>query len=152
MGASYYGKPGTWKKGGKAVKAILQKNTGIDFKDTVIVDGSGLSRYNLITPEKLVALLHYAYHNEKIRNDFYSSLPIAAIDGTLQNRMKQVKPSPKVHAKTGTMHGVSALSGYVETKSKQTLIFSIIYNGIPGKIRPYYNLEDKLCAEIAARG
>jgi serine-type D-Ala-D-Ala carboxypeptidase/endopeptidase (penicillin-binding protein 4) len=149
MGANYFGKPGTWQKGAKAVKAILKKHTRIDLNDAVIVDGSGLSRYNLISPEKLVALLQYAYTDPRVSQIFYDALPAAGIDGTLENRMKQFQPTPDVHAKTGTMRGVSALSGYIKTKSQQTLIFSMMINGIPSQLDPYYELEDRICGVIA---
>ena len=76
-------------------------------------DGDGESRYDLITPAQVIKVLYYAQHNRKIRSYFRVALPIAGIDGTLQNRLKQHGVRHVVIAKTGSMTGVSSLSGYV---------------------------------------
>jgi D-alanyl-D-alanine carboxypeptidase/D-alanyl-D-alanine-endopeptidase (penicillin-binding protein 4) len=113
--------------GPQAVKAVLTP-LGVDPHDYQQVDGSGLSRQNSATPAALVATLR-AMHSISYRGDiFYTSLPVAGISGTLKNRLRNTSAQGRVHAKTGTLSGVSALSGYVENPEYGTLVFSIIVN------------------------
>lgn len=90
-------------------------------------DGSGMSRYNLMAPELFVSLLE----RERRRPDFavfLASLPVAGVDGTLAARMRGTPLEGRVRAKTGTLSGVRALSGYLETAAGETLVFSMIVN------------------------
>ena len=89
------------------------------------VDGSGLSRYNQITPNALVSVLKEIYlevGNEKL----YQMLPESGASGTLENSFNKL--SGKIHAKTGSMQHVYNLSGYFETNSGKTLLFSFMNN------------------------
>lgn len=90
-------------------------------------DGSGLSRYNLLTPRAVVSLLGAA---EKLNGSraFYDALPIAGTDGTLKNRMAKTRAADNVRAKTGTFSIASCLSGYVTTRDGQRLAVSILIN------------------------
>src|SRR5690606_12533735 len=94
-------------------------------------DGSGLSRYNLVTPRNIVSLL-VQMEKEKEGAAFYSALPIAGVDGTIKNRMKNTPAENNVRAKTGTFSIVNCLSGYVTTRDGQRLAVSILTNGIEG--------------------
>ncbi|MEO1095642.1 MAG: D-alanyl-D-alanine carboxypeptidase [Cyanobacteria bacterium J06638_28] len=91
------------------------------------VDGSGLSRGNKAKPSTFVALLK-AMHTTDESELFYNSLPVSGINGTLRNRFKGTPLQGQVHAKTGTLRGVRALSGYVETPAYGTVVFSIVVN------------------------
>ena len=144
IGQKYYKEPGTWQNGLSALKKILQP-TGIDFKHCLINDGAGLSRYNLVTPKQFSQLLYYAYQHPPIRDTLMKALPIGGHDGTLIARMHNAAHGQRVHAKTGTMTGVSALAGYLRTQHHDTLIFTIMINGFIGKARPANHLEDRLC-------
>ncbi len=100
---------------GKSVAKFLDT-----FSDTILpdyklrmVDGSGLSRYNLISPVEIVTILNKAYKDISIRPEFMSLLPISGLDGTISRRLKDKKY--KIRAKTGVMTGISALSGYAFT-------------------------------------
>ena len=114
-------------------------NAGIAVVDSVIgtwglaarqlsqADGSGLSRYNLVAPELLVAIL------ERMRTSpnaevFYNALPVAGVDGTLKNRMRNTPLQGNVHAKTGTVSNVRSLSGYLTTAAGEPIVFSMIVN------------------------
>ncbi|MDB9311870.1 D-alanyl-D-alanine carboxypeptidase [Spirulina sp. CS-785/01] len=91
------------------------------------VDGSGLSRQNVATPLSLVETLKvmkYAYGS----NIFYASLPVAGRSGTLRNRFRATPAEGRVRAKTGTLRGVRALSGYMEHPQYGQLVFSILVN------------------------
>ncbi|PQV64172.1 D-alanyl-D-alanine carboxypeptidase [Abditibacterium utsteinense] len=105
------------------------KQSGVPTAGLRFSDGSGLSRYDLVTPIAVAKLLGAA---EKIRGGaaFYDALPIAGVDGTLKNRMKGSAAEKNVHAKTGSFSVVSTLSGYVTTRDGQRLAVSILTNGI----------------------
>lgn len=100
---------------------------GVNPNSFYLADGSGLSRRNVATPRALVDTLTAMYSTGN-RDIFLASLPTAGISGTLRNRMKQTPAQGTVHAKTGTLKGVRALSGYMEHPSYGTLVFSIIVN------------------------
>jgi len=148
MGELYYHQPATWQNGAKAVKAILQNQTQINLKDAVIMDGSGLSRYNLASPQQTAQLLNYLYHDFPITYEFISALPIAGEDGTLINRMKQQNLNSIVRAKTGGMTGVNSLSGYLMNKNQQLLIFSLMMDNYKGSQRTYHDLTDRLIKQL----
>jgi D-alanyl-D-alanine carboxypeptidase/D-alanyl-D-alanine-endopeptidase (penicillin-binding protein 4) len=90
-------------------------------------DGSGLSRANLATPDTLVNVLKQMSHSRNWAV-FYYSLPSAGQSGTLINRLKAPEVQGKVRAKTGTLSGVRALSGYLQHPEYGTLVFSILVN------------------------
>ncbi|MEM1368225.1 MAG: D-alanyl-D-alanine carboxypeptidase/D-alanyl-D-alanine-endopeptidase, partial [Cyanobacteria bacterium P01_H01_bin.15] len=112
--------------GAWAAKQALTE-MGISPEGFRIADGSGLSRNNFTTPRTLVNLLR-AMHSDQNRDVFLSSLPVAGVSGTLRNRMRQTSAQGAVYAKTGTLRGVRALSGYLENPHHGTLIFSILVN------------------------
>jgi D-alanyl-D-alanine carboxypeptidase/D-alanyl-D-alanine-endopeptidase (penicillin-binding protein 4) len=134
---------GSWKNWNHVVNHMLNE-LNINNNSIVIVDGSGLSHKNRLTPRIIVEILRKVYElPSNIKNAFINSLPISGIDGTLKNRMKGTVAEGKVKAKTGTLHNVSALSGYIEIPNKETLVFSFIANNItsPDKVK---FLEDKI--------
>jgi serine-type D-Ala-D-Ala carboxypeptidase/endopeptidase (penicillin-binding protein 4) len=106
---------------------------GVRKGDVLLEEGSGLSRRDVITPEATVTLLS---HMSRSRwSDVYrSALPVAGVDGTLQNRMKGTAAAGNVRAKTGTLRYVYTLSGYVTTAAGERVAFSIMLNN-------YYNAE-----------
>ncbi len=144
LGHGFFHKPGTWQSGEKAVVNILTPKVNIDFKKMRIVDGSGLSRYNLVSPAQLVAVLRYAYHDEKINHAFTNSLSVAGADGTLRYHMSNLKG--RVYAKTGNMEGVSSLVGYIRTASQGNVAFAITINSFLNNHQKYRQLQDNICA------
>jgi len=123
--------------------------TGIDFSKTVISDGSGQSRYDLVTPQQLTQVLYAVYKNPKLQQDFIDALPIAGIDGTMRYRMGNFKPLiGKIQAKTGSMKGISTLAGYETTASGHKVIFAIMVNNIVGKLPAARAMEDKMCVAM----
>lgn len=137
MGAQYKGIPGTWDKGSIVISEFLNE-AGIDngFK---VVDGSGLSLLNRVSPETLTDILSYAYENKIISTEFVDSLPVAGVDGTLKKRFRQSDVQGRVKAKTGYLKNVRALSGYVFTKKGDVLVFSILSNGFGWKTKELQN-------------
>ncbi len=113
--------------GGAAVAKRILAELGVNLNGFHFADGSGLSRRNLATPRAIVDTLKAMYYSPQ-RDVFLASLPTAGISGTLRNRMKQTPVEGIVHAKTGTLTGVRALSGYLEHQDYGMLVFSIIAN------------------------
>ena len=106
---------------------------GVRKGDVLLEEGSGLSRRDVITPEATVALLGHMSRS-RWADVYRNALPIAGVDGTLQNRMKGTAAAGNVRAKTGTLRYVYSLAGYVTTAAGERLAFSIMLNN-------YYNAE-----------
>lgn len=128
MGRREYAE-GSWDKGLEALIAELG-SMGMERGKVKLKDGSGLSHGTLISPRQIVHLL-YEIQNEEWYPEFEHSLPIAGrkdryVGGTLKDRMAGYP----VKAKTGTIEGVSTLSGYMENASGKKLIFSIMLNNL----------------------
>lgn len=116
----------TAEAGLQVLKATLTE-LGVDPDTYQLGDGSGLSRQSLVSPQALVQTLRamaFSPHAQLYR----SSLPIAGASGTLRGRFRETSAANAVQAKTGTLTGVSALSGYVANPEYETLVFSIIVN------------------------
>ncbi len=101
---------------------------GVAPGDLIQRDGSGLSRYDYVTPAALVTILAHVDRDARLKEPFEASLPIAGRDGSLANRMKGTAAEDNARAKTGSMSNVRALSGYVTTRDGDPLVFSIIAN------------------------
>ena len=114
----------------------------------VIADGSGLSHSNKTTPVTVTDILRLAYHDEKVFPVLYESLPIAGVDGTLGGRMRNSAAHRNVRAKTGTVSGVSTLSGYVKASNGHMLAFSILVNSVSSS-DVGRQLQNLLCIDMA---
>jgi D-alanyl-D-alanine carboxypeptidase/D-alanyl-D-alanine-endopeptidase (penicillin-binding protein 4) len=116
----------TGEIGLKELKTALTQ-LGVNPNSYILADGSGLSRHNLISPEALVQTLRFMA-NSPAASIYRQSLPIAGESGTLKNRFNSTPNRVILQAKTGTLSGVSALSGYIEVPDYEPLVFSIIVN------------------------
>lgn len=143
IGAEVMGEPGTWKKGREAIAEFLGEIMD-EPPAHRFVDGSGLSRYNLLNAELLTRLLVYMYHNFELMPEFLASLPIAGVDGTLKNRMQGVSAEKVLRAKTGTLSGVSALAGYTVTADDEVFAFGILISHYVGPARSARSIQDKI--------
>ena len=148
VGAVQGGEPGTAAKGIRALQNFLQQ-MGIDSTSYYVVDGSGVSRYDVITADLLVRLLTAMYGDFSVRSEYLTSLPIAGVDGTIQNRMKGTAAQGKLRAKTGSLRGVSSLSGYVPTQDGDVLAFSILMQNFIGTAAPYRAAQDSIGVWLA---
>jgi serine-type D-Ala-D-Ala carboxypeptidase/endopeptidase (penicillin-binding protein 4) len=112
-----------------AINQSLQQ-LGIEPEEYVLVDASGLSRQNLVTPQTLVKVLQLMsqHSDRKIAQAYRQSLAIAGTKGTLKKRFINTPIANNLWAKTGTLTGVGALAGYLKTQSNETLVFSILVN------------------------
>jgi serine-type D-Ala-D-Ala carboxypeptidase/endopeptidase (penicillin-binding protein 4) len=116
--------------------------------EAVVRDGSGLARYDYVSPQTLVRILD-AMRRSPSFNVFYDALPIAGVDGTLENRMKGTPADSNVHAKTGSVALARSLSGYVTTADKHMLIFSFLANNWTTPTREVEHVQDAILARIA---
>lgn len=125
------------------IKQLMRK-TGLDASMCKIADGSGLSLYNYVSAEMEVKLMRYAYNNSNIYLHLYPSLPVAGQDGTLRKRMNNSFTAGNVHAKTGTVTGISSLAGYLTAANGHVLCFAIINQGVLHG-RNGRSFQDKVC-------
>jgi D-alanyl-D-alanine carboxypeptidase/D-alanyl-D-alanine-endopeptidase (penicillin-binding protein 4) len=122
-------------------------SAGIDPDDVIQSDASGLSRHDLVTPRAVVALLTLA-RSQPWFQTYYDSLPVAGVDGTLEDRMKNTPAAGHIHAKTGSVEHVRTLSGYGETASGRRLIFSFLSNNQGGKNHEAADALTGLCVAM----
>ena len=131
-----------------AVKAFL-RGAGIEPRSQVVqADGSGLSRHDYITANSTVQLLTYM-STHRYANVFRDALPIAGVDGTLRTRLRGTAAAGNLRAKTGTINGVAALSGYVTTAAGEHLVFSIILNNYPEESTARRTFIDSIAVLLA---
>lgn len=134
--------------GGRAVAQTILQGWGVAPGALVQVDGSGLSRYNYVTPESLIAILVHVDRDERLRAPFAASLPVAGSDDALA-RFRGTAADGKVRAKNGSMTGVRALSGYVTTAGGETLAFSILANNFEGPAAVITSATDAVVVKLA---
>jgi D-alanyl-D-alanine carboxypeptidase/D-alanyl-D-alanine-endopeptidase (penicillin-binding protein 4) len=118
---------GTFESGRRAVREILS-GWGIPPDAHVLVDGSGLSRYNYVTARTITTILERMHRDERHRAAFEATLPIAGKDGTIATRLRRTRAEGNAIAKTGSIANVRSLSGYVRTRDGEQLVFSILTN------------------------
>ena len=138
----------TAESGRATVRSVLQ-GWGLEPAGLIQADGSGLSRYNFVTPETLVTILLHIDRDNRLREPFEASLPIAGRDGTLAGRMQRTAAEGNARAKTGTMTRVRALSGYVQTADNEPVVFSIIANNFDATADVITHTEDAIVARLA---
>ena len=118
---------GTTQAGLTAVRECLT-GWGVPMNGLVLVDGSGLSRYNYLTVSAITSMLAHVWRDERLRGPFVADLPVGGEDGTLDTRMRGTPLARNVQAKTGSLSNVRALSGYLARADGEKLVFSIIVN------------------------
>lgn len=141
IGLQSRGAPGTLKKG---LEVIREEATlmGINRNGFKINSGSGLSRDNRMSASQFIIMFYDAYKNFAVFPELMSSLPIAAVDGTLRKRMHDSAAARRLRGKTGTIFGVSSLTGVVQSKGGELLAYAVILNdnsAEPGALKPWQN-------------
>lgn len=149
IAAAQTGRQGTSEAGLHEVRLFMSE-VGIDTTQMALADGSGDSRYNLISPGHIVQLLEYMYYDFSLRPEFITSLPIAGVDGTLRHRMRGTSAYGKLRAKTGTLRGVSTLSGYTTMAQGEPVAFSIMIAHYVGSSWRMRRIQDKIGSVISA--
>jgi len=142
------------------LKRTVSAADGIKYTDSLIalagmkkgnyriVDGSGLSFYNLISSELIIEVLKFIHSNPRLYPVILNSLPIAGVDGTLSERMKEFAHLKNIYAKTGTMSGTSCLAGYLYTTHGHLMAFSIAMQNFTGSSKRMRSIQDDICRAI----
>jgi D-alanyl-D-alanine carboxypeptidase/D-alanyl-D-alanine-endopeptidase (penicillin-binding protein 4) len=136
-------KPGTWPAGAATIQRWLEAEVGVEAGTVRIVDGSGLSRYNTISPSITVQVLRKAW-NSSWKSAFFDSLPVYSV--ALPSDAKSTRDL--IHAKPGGMSGVSTLGGYVQGLDGRWYIFAYFANGYVGSNADVSALRQKLMTEV----
>ncbi len=138
-----FGRAGSFDEGAKVVQATLRR-LGMDENSYGYKDGSGLSRYNYVSPAQLVTILrNMCYH--RYGSIFRETLPIAGVDGTMDYRLKGTLAQGRISAKTGTISNARCLSGYATTRDGETLIFSTMFNNFLCDVNVVMDVQDRIC-------
>lgn len=148
LGAETCGR-GTWERGVRAVEGFLSQ-VGLEPGSYQLADGSGLSRANRFTPRQLTRLLRFM-HGHRWGAELRDSLPRGGEPGTsLEDRLTEPRYGSRVAAKTGTLDGVSALSGYVWGRSGRLYAVSVLVNG--GAVWRARRLQDTIVRTLVDHG
>jgi serine-type D-Ala-D-Ala carboxypeptidase/endopeptidase (penicillin-binding protein 4) len=137
---------GTTAAGVTVARSVLEQMIGADARNLHLVDGSGLSAANRATASALAQLLARTARDPTLGPPLRQALAIAGVDGTLRDRPVG---SDRVLAKTGSLDGVSSLSGYATTKSGGNFAFSILMNGPHLDEAEAHRAQDTIAALIA---
>jgi D-alanyl-D-alanine carboxypeptidase/D-alanyl-D-alanine-endopeptidase (penicillin-binding protein 4) len=138
-----------WPDGAKIISEWLVEKAKLEPGSFRYVDGSGLSRYNLISADSSVRLLQYLKQSDNF-DPFFASLPTTAVkldEADLLGASDQAK-APRVSAKGGSMSSVSTMSGYLRTLDGRLLAFSLLANGFIGDNEPVFDLRQQVWREL----
>lgn len=150
LSEKYFSLPASTEKGLKLVDSLILA-AGFRPNNYRIVDGSGVSHYNLLSAELTLGVLKLFYYKyPELHQILENSFPFAGIDGTLRNRMKSSAAQNKVKAKTGTFSGVSTLSGYAYAQNGEVFAFSIYIQNHYQKSQRVHEIQNKICEILAS--
>lgn len=144
----HFGKEGSFEEGAKIVKQTLRR-FGLEDDSYSFMDGSGLCRYNYISPAQLAKILRNMYYH-RYGEIYRNTLPIAGVDGTIDYRMKGTVAQNNIFAKTGTISNVRCLSGYAITKDGETLVFSTMFNNFLCSVNVVMDVQDRICMLLSS--
>jgi serine-type D-Ala-D-Ala carboxypeptidase/endopeptidase (penicillin-binding protein 4) len=150
LGAQMFKESGTWSNGVEAVRRFLKTEVGIAPDQYIMRNGSGLNDTNRFTAGQVVRLLDYIYRTREIAYEMIPSLGVSGATGTVRKRMTGEGVSHKVRVKTGTLTGVTALSGYVMSRDRVVVAFTILVNGLTVSPRRANNEVDKIVEALSS--
>jgi D-alanyl-D-alanine carboxypeptidase/D-alanyl-D-alanine-endopeptidase (penicillin-binding protein 4) len=150
-GRIQYPKGIRFKDAAKFLQNFVSRKFGMFSASFNIVDGCGLSMYDMCSPQFMVDMLSLIYKNQDLYSIMYKSLPISGVDGTLKTRLNNKTTLNKVHAKTGSVTGSCTLAGYIHTADGRDLAFCIMNEGAV-KMVPSRNVQDKICTVLCELG
>lgn len=135
-----------------SARAVVERQLaawGIPSEGAAIRDGSGLSRHDYLSPRTVVRVLTVMQSHPAF-DAFYAALPIAGVDGTIENRMRNTPAAGNLRAKTGFVDKARSLSGYVNTTDGHQLVFAILCNNFAGSVRDVERVQDAIGAYLAS--
>lgn len=141
----------TFRDAAKFLQNYVSRKFGMFSASYNIVDGCGLSMYDLCSPQFIVDMLTLIYRDENLYPILYKSLPIAGVDGTLKARLSDKTTLNKVHAKTGSVTGSCTLAGYIHTADGRDLAFCIMNEGAV-TMAPSRKIQDQICTLLCELG
>ena len=145
LAESFDSTPVSAAEGIRVIDSLLTLS-GVGKYEYVIADGSGVSRYNLLSADIILSVLKFVYYNyQNLFELYFNSLPVAGLDGTLADRMVDSPAQGNVHAKTGTLQGVSCLSGYVKGRNNHLIAFSILEQNFINRLSFARSIQDQIC-------
>jgi D-alanyl-D-alanine carboxypeptidase/D-alanyl-D-alanine-endopeptidase (penicillin-binding protein 4) len=146
LGALHFGRPGTTAKGLKVMGEYLGK---LGFKPGAfqVLDGSGLSRGNRLSAHQFIRTLRQVRENLGLYPEFISALGVMGVDGNVKKRMNGEENAPRARVKTGTLKGVSALSGYFQAEDGELFAFSILMNDLQCGNGQALQIQDRIVRE-----
>lgn len=141
----------TFKDAAKFQQNFVGRKFGMVTSAFNVVDGCGLSPYDMCSPRFLVDMLTLIYKDSKLFPIMSKSLPVSGVDGTLKTRMSDKTTLNKVRAKTGSVTGACTLAGYVRTADGRDLAFCIMNEGAV-KMAPSRKIQDRICTVLCELG
>jgi D-alanyl-D-alanine carboxypeptidase/D-alanyl-D-alanine-endopeptidase (penicillin-binding protein 4) len=137
--------------GGIARVAGWLAQIGVTTAGLRLGNGSGLYDANRVSARQIVQVLRYCHRDFRIASDFLASLAVMGSDGTTASRLATSDARRWIRAKTGTLDGISALSGYAGTLGRAPIAFAVLINGLaPGHAAAAREAQDRI-AELLAR-
>lgn len=146
LAADQFGPPGTTENGVKIIESYM-KSLGYSPPRFTLVDGSGLSRQNRLSPDQIVSVLRAVYKDLSVYPELIASLAVMGLDGSVQDRMNGNPAARRARVKTGTLNSVSAISGYFQSQGGEKFVFSIMMNDLKCNNNAALKLQDKILRE-----
>ncbi|HEY4220992.1 MAG TPA: D-alanyl-D-alanine carboxypeptidase/D-alanyl-D-alanine-endopeptidase [Myxococcota bacterium] len=152
MGAEVMGAPGTFANGLAVAHKFLEEKVGFERGSYKYDNGSGLNDVNRFTSREIVKLLTYMSRDFETGTEYAASLAVAGTQGTIGFRMRDTPAERHLRAKTGTLHGVSALSGYVAQPGGDVVAFSVLSMGLKQGVSPAWKVQNQIGVALASGG
>jgi D-alanyl-D-alanine carboxypeptidase/D-alanyl-D-alanine-endopeptidase (penicillin-binding protein 4) len=150
LGAVVFNEPGSWANGVEAVQRFLKEELGVAPDQYLMRNGSGLNDTNRFSAALVVRLLDYIYRTREIAYELIPSLGVSGATGTVRKRLTGKTVHHKVRAKTGTLTGVTALSGYVMSRDRVVVAFTVLVNGLTVSPRRANKAVDKIIEALSS--
>lgn len=152
MGAEVHGAPGSFDNGLKVARAFLEEQVGFQPGTYTFDNGSGLNDVNRFTARQMVRLLTFMLRDVEGGAEYTASLAVAGTQGTIGFRMRDTPAERRLRAKTGTLRGVSALSGYVADPAGELIAFSVLSQNIQDRVSGVWQVQNAIGAALASNG
>ena len=150
LGAVVFKEPGSWSNGVEAVQRFLKEELGVAPDQYLMRNGSGLNDTNRFSAALVVRLLDYIYRTREIAYELIPSLGVSGATGTVRKRLTGEAVHHKVRAKTGTLTGVTALSGYVMSRDRVVVAFTVLVNGLSVSTRRANKAVDQIIEALSS--
>lgn len=152
MGAEVSGAPGTFDNGLAVARDWLEQRVGLAPGSYIFGNGSGLNDVNRFSARQLAQLVRAVSTDYEIATEWFTSLAVAGTQGTIGYRMKDTPAKRRLRAKTGTLRGVSALSGTVARPNGDVVIFSVLTQGYKSGAGPIMKVQNAIGTALASDG